>query len=165
MKSQNFKRLFVIIIVIFCFVNVFGFISAFNPELSMDDAKIIASNSVWIFLSSDCVVQDGTYYENNTYIFPVFDVNINKTIGNVFVDGQNGTCTSDFLTKDNARNQIYTYLKDNFPDNGNGLVPQTPEYISNVHYGIYGFKVLICNFNDSSKSFFLFIDGNGVITD
>jgi len=166
MKSQNFKKIFVITIAIFCFVNVDSFISASNPNLSMDDAKVIASNNVWTFLRSDCVVQNGTYcYENNTYIFPVFDVNVNRTIGTVFVDGQNGTCTPDFLTKDKARSLIYSYLKDNFHDNGNGLVPQTPEYISNVHYGVYGFKIFICNFNDSSKSFFLFIDRNGVITD
>lgn len=169
MESQHLKKFCIMAIAIFCFVSIVGLISASNSDLNIDDARDIAINNLHVFFGSvDCIsVGEGTYYNDN-YIFPVEDINTSKTIGNIYVNSKNGTCTTDFLTKDDARNIIYKWLKDNKP---NGLyVPQTPKYISNVHYGVYGFEVLVVNFNEIDengfhKTFKLYVDKNGIITD
>ncbi|MDR2623216.1 MAG: hypothetical protein LBC39_01400 [Methanobrevibacter sp.] len=166
MKSQNLKRFFVMAIAIFCFVAVVGSISASNPELDMNDARDIAIYNVDIFIGSEgVVVQDGAYCnDTKNYVFPVVDMRVHKIVGNVYVDGENGNCTSDFLTRDEARRQIYDYIKDHFPKEGYGVVPQTPIYMSNVHYGEYGFRVPVFNFNNN-RSFYLYIVEDGTITD
>lgn len=157
-------------IAIFCFVSVVGFVYASNPDLTIDDARNVAIDNVNNFIgigSKGIVVQTGTYFnDTNTYSFPVVDMNSHKIIGNIFVNGDNGICTTDFLTKDSARSQIANYIKINFPNNGDGFVPQTPIYMSNVHDGDYGFKVPVVDFNSHRRLFILYIDGKtGLITD